>query len=288
MKKLIKSGSIFLFFLITFCVVKDHYINHSLSLMPNEYKLVKEIFDKIARTNDLGDRPVSIIVRAGEDMHYLMKDTGLCKDKEHYCVYFINLDPFKKYRGFRSKEVNYAIKQSYLHGHANASASPTGTILINRSTFKVLENKKAFLAAAIAHEMMHIIQFAPFEASLKTLKKSKEDPKKTDKELNEIFLNKDQMIEAEADLGAALMLFNADYPRETFLEAMEFFYKQKGIIHTKVQSKRHPDYITRINLIKDFINNKSFNKEKTKNASSPLTWKYNRSKNWLKFYPNKT
>ena len=94
-------------------------------------------------------------------------------------------------------------------------------------------------------------------------------------------------MEAEADKGAALMLFNADFPKDTFLDAMEYFHKQTGIIHTKGQSKRHPDYITRINLIKAFIDDKSFQKVIYKNPSAPLTWQYNRRENWLKFYPQK-
>ena len=276
---------IFFIFLILYST--NQYLNKSLFLMPSEYKLVKKIFDKISLKNDLGNSPVSIIIRAGEGMHYLMKDTGICKDEKNYCIYFENLDPFTKYKGYRSREVNYAIKQSYLHGHANASASPTGTILINRSTFRVLEGKEDFIAAAIAHEMFHIMQFSPFNASLKALKVWRDNPNKTDKEIKEVFLNKSQILEAEADAGAALMLFQADYPKDTFLKAMEYFYKTSGIIHTKGQSKRHPDYITRINLIKAFINDTSIKKDHLKNISGPLTWRYNRRENWLKFYPSK-
>ena len=286
MKKYIKLASILFFIFIVFYSV-NRYRNYSLSLMPKEYKLVKEIFDKFSLNNYLGNRPVSIIIRAGEDMHYLMLDTGICKDKKSICFYFENLDPFKKYRGYRSKDVNYAIKQSYLHGHANASASPTGTILINRSTFRVLEGRENFIAAAIAHEMFHVIQFTPFEASYKALKIWRDNPNKADREINEVFLNERQIIEAEADLGGALMLLQSDYPKDTFVKAMEYFYKQSGIIHTKGQSKRHPDYITRINLIKAFVNDESFHKERLKDKSSPLTWRYNRRENWLKFYPSK-
>ena len=286
MKRFFKLGSIIFSLLVIFYSV-DRYRNYSLSLMPKEYKLVKEIFDKFSLNNYLGNRPVSIIIRAGEDMHYLMLDTGICKDKKSICFYFENLDPFKKYRGYRSKDVNYAIKQSYLHGHANASASPTGTILINRSTFRVLEGRENFIAAAIAHEMFHVIQFTPFEASYKALKIWRDNPNKADEEINEVFLNQKQIIEAEADLGGALMLLQADYPKDTFVKAMEYFYKQSGIIHTKGQSNRHPDYITRINLIKAFVNDESFHKQSLKDKSSPLTWRYNRRENWLKFYPNK-
>ncbi len=284
MIKGLKYGTYFLLVLI-FLSTASSYFNHSLSLMPKEYKLVKKIFNRISLNNDLGSRPVSIVIRAGEDMHHLIRDIGICKDKKNYCFYFINLDPFKKYRGFRSEEVNHAIRLSYLYGHANASASPTGLISINRSSFRVLEKEEKFLASAIAHEMAHVMQFSPFTASLKTLKVSKKYPGKTDKDLNEEFLNQEQLMEAEADKRAASMLLNSDFPKETFLDAMEYFYKQNGIIHTKGQSKRHPDYITRINLIKTHINDKSFKKVKIKNPSAPLTWRYNRRENWLKFYP---
>ena len=275
-----------IFFLLFGSILFNQIYTSSQVFMPKEYKLVKKIFNTISLNNNLGERPVSIIISAGEAMHYLVKDLGICKDKENFCFYFANLDPYKQFRGYRARDVNHAIKQSYLHGHANASASPTGTITINRATFKVLEGKEKFLAAAIAHEMLHVMQFSPFDASLKTLKISKEYPKKTDKELDEIFLNEDQMLEAEADLGAALMLLYADYPKDTFLEAMEYFHKQSGIIHTKGQSKSHPDYITRIKLIEDFVNKNSFHKKEINNASAPLRWEYNRRENWLKFYPN--
>ena len=82
MKKFFKLGSIFLSLLVIFYSV-NRYRNYSLSLMPKEYKLVKKIFDKFSLNNDLGNRPVSIIIRAGEDMHYLMVDTGICKDKKN-------------------------------------------------------------------------------------------------------------------------------------------------------------------------------------------------------------
>ena len=51
-------------------------------------------------------------------------------------------------------------------------------------------------------------------------------------------------------------------------------------------SKSHPDYITRIKLIEDFVNKNSFHKKEINNASAPLRWEYNRRENWLKFYPN--
>ena len=268
-------------------VLVGEFWNRSIFLMPSEYKLVKELFNKISLNNELGNRPVTIIIRAGDDMHYLSKDLGLCKDKDNYCSYYVNLNPFRKYEGFRANDINNAIKQSYVKGHIGAGASSTGNIVLDRSTFKVLEGKNSYLASAIAHEMIHILQFAPFESSLKTLKDTNENEKLTKKEIANIFLNNSQLKEAEADLGGALMLFYVDFPKDTYLKAMEFFYKQAGIIHDKSQSRKHPDYTTRINLIKAFMNDPSFNKEIIDNPAAPLKWVYNREENWLKFYPAK-
>ena len=286
MKKIFKLGSVFLATFI-FIVLVGEFWNRSIFLMPSEYKLVKELFNKISLNNELGNRPVTIIIRAGDDMHYLSKDLGLCKDKNNYCSYYVNLNPFRKYKGFRSNDINNAIKQSYVKGHIGAGASSIGNIVIDRSAFKVLEGKDSYLASAIAHEMIHILQFAPFEASLETLKDTSENEKLTKKEMSNIFLKKSQLKEAEADLGGALMLFCVDYPKDTYLKAMEFFYKQAGIIHDKSQSRKHPDYTTRINLIKAFMNDPSFNKEIIDNPAAPLKWVYNREENWLKFYPAK-
>ena len=88
-------------------------------------------------------------------------------------------------------------------------------------------------------------------------------------------------------MGGALMIYNAGYPKDTFYKAIEFAYKQAGIIHAESQAKNHPDFIKRMKLIKAFMKDESFKKEKIENHSAPLTWEYNRNGNWLKFYPNK-
>ena len=240
--------------------------------MPKEYKLVKQIFNRIILNNFLVDKPVLVIIRAGDDMHYLSQDLGLCKDKDNFCSYFVNLDPFRKYKEDRENDVSNAIKQSYLKGHIGAGASSVGNIVLDRSTFKVLEGKDSFLASAIAHEMFHILQFYPFKASLETLQNTKDNQKLTKKEIENIFLKKFQLQESEADLGGALMLFYVDYPKETYLKAMHFFYKQNGIIHDKSQYNKHPDYTTRISLIEAFMKDESFKKERLEKPAAPLKW----------------
>ena len=189
--------------------------------------------------------------------------------------------------GFRAIDINNAIKQSYLFGAAGAAANPAGFIAIDRATFRVLEGNEAFIASIIAHEMNHILNFSDFKASLETLKIRLKEKNISDQELEDVFFNKYKLGEVEADMGGALMIYNAGYPKDTFYKAIDFVYKQAGIIHAESQAKNHPDFIKRMKLINAFMKDENFKKEKIKNNSSPLTWEYNRNGNWLKFYPNK-
>ena len=149
-KKVLKFGFIFFgvnFFILCFALYK----NQSQRFMPDEYKLVQKIFNKIALNNDLGDRPISISIRAGEYMHWKLKNLGIgiCEDEKNYCSYYVNLNPFRRYMCFRAADVNNAIKQSYLFGTAGAGANSAGFIAIDRPTFRVLEGNEAFIASSL-------------------------------------------------------------------------------------------------------------------------------------------
>ena len=68
LKKVLKFG--FIFFgvnVLIFCLA--FYRNESQRFMPYEYKLVQKIFNKMSLNNDLGDRPISLSIRAGDYMH---------------------------------------------------------------------------------------------------------------------------------------------------------------------------------------------------------------------------
>ena len=66
-KKVLKFGFI-VFGVNVFIFCLAFYRNDSQRFMPYEYKLVQKIFNKIALNNDLGDRPISISIRAGDYM----------------------------------------------------------------------------------------------------------------------------------------------------------------------------------------------------------------------------
>ena len=72
-KKVLKFG--FIFFGVNFFILcLALYRNQSQRFMPDEYKLVQKIFNKLSLNNDLGDRPISISIRAGEYMHWKLKN----------------------------------------------------------------------------------------------------------------------------------------------------------------------------------------------------------------------
>jgi len=251
--------------------------------MPTEYKLVHKLVNRLSINNDLGDRPITIKIIAGNTMRYVLDDIDLCESKN--CSYFVYLDPFKKYTGFRKDEVNEAIKQSYLRGYINGSATANGNISIDISSFKALENKESFMAALLAHELVHVIRFDPYESSLKVLKKKdSKSNKMTDKEVKELFKSLSKEDETFADLAASLMLFHVDYPKNTYIEAIDYFYKEYGEVH--IEYTTHPNLLERKKMIKAFMDDKSFYIDKLDNPAAPLVWRYNREQNWLKFYPS--
>jgi len=92
-KKVLKFGFIF-FGVNVFIFCLAFYRNDSQRFMPDEYKLVQKIFNKISLNNDLGDRPISISIRAGDYMHWKMRNLGIgiCEDEKNYCSYYVNLN----------------------------------------------------------------------------------------------------------------------------------------------------------------------------------------------------
>ena len=281
MKKILKFSAIFFALCISLGLIIE-YRKRSLLLMPTEYKLVHKLVNRLAKNNDLGNRPITIKINAGNRMWYLLDDIDLCDSNN--CGFFIFLDPFKKYSGFRKDEVNEAIRQSYLRGYVSGSATANGNLSIDRSSFKGLENKESFMAALLAHELAHVIRFDPYESSLKVLEEKESNNKITDKEVEELYKTLTKEDEYIADLAATLMLFNADYPKDTYIKAINYFYKEYGTVH--IEFTTHPNLLKRKQRIQSLMDDKNFKKEKLKNPAAPLRWRYNRKQNWLRFYPS--
>ena len=89
-KKVLKFG--FIFFGVNFFILcLALYRNQSQRFMPDEYKLVQKIINKISLNNDLGDRPISISIRAGDYMYWKMRKLGIgiCEFESAYCSKYV-------------------------------------------------------------------------------------------------------------------------------------------------------------------------------------------------------
>ena len=50
--------------------------------MPNEYRLIKKVVNKLAKSNDLGKRPIFFTINSGYATEWAAQDLNLCKKGE--------------------------------------------------------------------------------------------------------------------------------------------------------------------------------------------------------------
>ena len=191
--------------------------------MPSEYKIIKRIVNNLVQHNDLGNRPIRFTIIAGLYTEWRASDLKLCK--EDNCRYYSELNPFISHQGKGGRDINEAIRQSYLYNGTEAYASPNGTITLARSTFPIYKNKEEFLACTIAHELTHFLSNHSFNKSILEGIQAKGLQKK-DRELIGKLISREQ--EKEADKGSIKMTFNAGYPLDTCLKKEEFRSRIEG------------------------------------------------------------
>ena len=69
--------------------------SYSTLFMPEEYKTIKKLVNKLASSNHLGGSVIPFNISNGIYMAYRAEELGLCKDET--CWYYRNLNPYKKY-----------------------------------------------------------------------------------------------------------------------------------------------------------------------------------------------
>ena len=296
-------------FIFLFAISANYIKNNSTYFMPQEYKTIKKIVDKIALKNNLGDEEIPFSIGSGAYMEYEAEKLGLCKKDD--CYYFKNLNPYKKHKDFKKVNLNELSKQAYLFNSIEAYAW-SGVVWLSKSTFKTYGDKTNYLGCIIGHELSHIIYNDHLEQSIKLSKKIKDFQKPKDKnnqlknykELNKE-LNKEQLkkeedekkdlfkkvlsreSEIKADQNGAKMMINLGYSKDTCLKSILFLAKRNYIdAHTELKST-HPGHIERYESLKNFI--ETYNKEKEVKTFKPYkwSWRYNRNLNILTFSPKK-
>ena len=252
--------------------------NNSQLFMPNEYKTVKRIVNKISKKNDLGDYPFTFSITSGSRGTWIAKSLGLTR-KNQSCYHLKHINPFIKYKGKLSHEINEAIRQSYLLDTIEAYAYPNGYIQISRSSFKSNENLEDYLAFVIGHEISHVLNEDSFNKSLKV---SKEGKKLKKKKRIEYGFEISRECEKEADICSAKMLINAGYSTSIPVKAHDFIAKKYGYGYETGKKCTHPGYEERRNNLIDFIfkNYPDFSEAKGHTKGS---WEYDREENTLTY-----
>ena len=265
--------------LITLLIFIEKKIrNNSQLLMPKEYKTIKRIVNKISKKNDLGDYPFTFSITAGSRGTWIAKSLGL-STKNESCLHLKHVNPFIKYKGKLSHEINEAIRQAYLLDTVEACAYPNGYIQISRSSFKSNENFEDYLAFVIGHEISHVLNEDSFNKSLKV---SKEGKKMKTKKKIEFGFEISRECEKEADICSAKMLINAGYSTSIPIKAHDFITKKYGYGYETEKNCTHPGYEERRNNLIDFIF-KNYPDFTDKKGYTKGSWKYDRKENTLTY-----
>lgn len=281
----------FIALLVTYLYFAFYLRNNSTFFMPREYKVIKELVNKIASKNNLGNKDIPFYIGSGSYMEARGKELGLCK--EDNCWYFNNLSPYKNHKNINGININKLVKNAYLFNGIEGY-SWGGVVWLSQSTFRTYGEKKDYLNCTIGHELSHIIYNNHIDNSIKIRDKleelekiNNEDLKKIEenKELFELELNRES--EMEADANAAKLLLNAGYPKETCVNELEFLaISNKNDAYTD-KNDTHPGFIERIDSLKNFIDKYEGRKVMKDTKTFRWKWIYNRKNNTLTFVPRK-
>ena len=283
MQILVNSYPIYfsLFSLLSISIVLGKIIrNNSQLLMPNEYKTIKKIINKLSDKNDLGENPITFTIVSGSRTSWIADSLGFVNKAD--ILYFTrNINPFILYKGKLKDEINEAIRQSYLLNSIEACAWPNGIIGISRSSFRTNKNREDYLAFVIGHEISHILNQDSFNGSLKIDKEGKNLKKK-----KKILLGYEISRESEsnADICSAKMLLNAGYPEDTAIKAHEYFAKKNGYGYATHKKSTHPGYEERRKNIVEFLEKYRKSKKNNLNPNTKGFWIFNRKENTLTYF----
>ena len=292
-QKISKELTKYTLFLLILIFLIRYIRNNSTFFMPKEYKTLKNIVNKIASKNYLGDQVIPFSIGSGAYMEYRAEELGLCTTDS--CYYFKNLNPYKKHSYFKNVNINDLIEQAYLYNSIEAYAW-SGVVWLSRSTFRQYGDKIGFLSCVVGHEISHIIHNDHMEQSIKLSEKIKEF--KPSKGLNKEELKSEEdeykdfykklysrETEMKTDQNSAKMIINSGYPVDTCLKGLKFLSKRNHIdAHTDSKST-HPGHLERYKSLNTFIEDYDKSKEFITSKTLKWKWKYDRNSNVLRFIP---
>ena len=242
-----------------------------------EYQDIREIVNRLAENNDLGNQPIIFTITPGTYAISVASGMGLCKDES--CDYYAQLNPFKNY-GRRENEI---IRQAYLYGNIEAWGYANGTIDITRQTFRILEDRQNLLGCIISHELAHILNYHSFNKDKELSEQMTGKPEEA-KEL--ISAEISRKYESIADAKSQEMMIRAGYPRDTCLQMIDLLHKTTGDGSGTQDIDMHPGHSERMQSLRKYLDaiNPTTLKMQEKTTG---TWNYNSLGNYLKFTPRK-
>ena len=291
-KKSLKFFTGILALTFSFLYLVDFSRNKSTFFMPKEYKEIKNIVNKLASKNNLGDRKISFSIINSDYISWNMEDLELCKD--HVCWYYKNLNPYKKYKDRDGINVNELTKQAYLYGGIEAYAW-NDIVLISKSTFRSIRENNGFLGCIIGHELSHILFDDHIADSIsltsklndlgisKNINSHKKDLEGKKKKLIEMEISR--YSESQADNSAAKLLINAGFPKDTCLKFLTYITSFEKLATKTDPKSSHPGYLERYSSLKKFISLYKIESNLKVNKRNKWKWTFNRELNILTFIP---
>ena len=176
------------------------------------------------------------------------------------------------------------MRQAYLFDNVQGYSRSNGTIRISRSTFRVLGDRKDFLACTIAHELDHFLTNDVFENSLKESQEGR-NLEKEERDLVAARISRES--ELDASNAASRMIFKAGYPLETCLEETKFLYRVSGDGAETKPDDSHLGYEDMISAMTTFTEKLKSNPPEKDIDKTKGRWKYRRNLNILIYTPNK-
>ncbi len=248
--------------------------------MPKEYQKIQSITNQLAAQNDLGDRPISFSIIAGYHAGLLAKELKICASNG--CYFYEKLNPFITYKGAHAYEINEAIRQANLSQSVEGRAWGNGTILISRSTFRVLEGRRHFLACLISHELHHFLANHIFDASFQANQQARgldtEQRKLVTMEIR-------RASEVDAYNGSTMMLVNTGHAANTCLKSVEYSMVLSGHAPETTPTSTHPGFEEVTRKMQAFIDDLEANRRDVKPRKTNGKWRFNRHANFLSYIP---
>ena len=142
-----------IFLILPLIFVAAFEINRTSQLfMPEEYKTLKRVVNKIAANNS-NLESILFSINIGKKIEKRIEDLGICRKDS--CSYFSNLNPYKSYSKINGIDLNEIINQTYIYNEPEINISKYGSIQISKSTFNYFKQKEDQFACYLAYEIVN-------------------------------------------------------------------------------------------------------------------------------------